>query len=94
MAIMEMDPEAPGFEKLRSNALLFSLVRSTEPFLDQYFALASGGRLEQLARSVGFSVVRREAATGRHFSMVAIKGGDADHRWLPDGQYGKPDTHM
>lgn len=94
MAIMEMDPEAPGFEKLRSNALLFSLIRSTEPFLDQYFALASEGRLEQLARSAGFSIVRREAATGRHFSMVAFKAGDADHRWLSDGQYGMPDTHM
>lgn len=94
LAIMEMDPEAPGFARLRANALLFSLVRSTEPFLDQYFELASGGRIELLARSVGFSVVRREAATGRHFSMVALKPGDADHRFLPDGLYGQPDTHM
>jgi len=42
----------------------------------------------------GFSVVRREAATGRHFSMVAIKGGAADHRWLAPSKYGQPDTHM
>ena len=38
MVIMEMDPEAPGFERLRSNAMLFSLIRSTEPFLDQVAA--------------------------------------------------------
>ena len=55
MAIMEMDPEAPGFEKLRSNAMLFSLIRSTEPFLDQYFELASKGQIEELALQAGFS---------------------------------------
>jgi len=26
--------------------------------------------------------------------MVAIKGGAADHRFLPSGEYGQPDTHM
>ena len=94
MSVMEMDPEAPGFERLRSNALLFSLIRSTEPFLDQYFELASDGRIEQLALDAGFALVRREAATGRHFTMMAMKGGVADHRWLSPGKYAQPDTHM
>eukprot|EP00290_Baffinella_frigidus_P029208 CAMPEP_0180226962 /NCGR_PEP_ID=MMETSP0987-20121128/23831_1 /TAXON_ID=697907 /ORGANISM="non described non described, Strain CCMP2293" /LENGTH=398 /DNA_ID=CAMNT_0022190767 /DNA_START=50 /DNA_END=1246 /DNA_ORIENTATION=+ len=94
MAVMEMDPEAPGFARLRSNPLLFNLIRSTEPHLGDYFQLASAGGVEALAREVGFSVVRREACTGRHFSMVCIKGGVADNRFLPGGSYGQPDTHM
>ena len=30
LLVMEMDPEAPGYVKLRSNAMLFSVLRSTE----------------------------------------------------------------
>ena len=40
LAVMEMDPVAPGYVKLRANAALFSILRSTEPYLDEYFELA------------------------------------------------------
>ena len=34
--ITEMDFSAPGYVQLRSNPLLFALIRSTEPYLDEY----------------------------------------------------------
>ena len=40
LALMEMDPDAPGYKKLRANPWLFSVLRSTEPYLDEYFNFA------------------------------------------------------
>ena len=71
LTIMEMDPESPGFAKLRSNPVLFSLVRSTEPYLDVYFDFAP--RLPRELQKVGFNLVRISAATGRHFVICATK---------------------
>eukprot|EP00611_Tribonema_gayanum_P000770 TRINITY_DN10569_c0_g1_i1.p1 TRINITY_DN10569_c0_g1~~TRINITY_DN10569_c0_g1_i1.p1 ORF type:complete len:397 (-),score=115.21 TRINITY_DN10569_c0_g1_i1:112-1260(-) len=78
LGIMEMDPDAPGQVKLRGNAVLFSIMKSTEPYLDQYFA--SAGKLAEELLEIGFPVVREAAATGRHKGMVAFKAGAVDLR--------------
>ncbi|CAM9487325.1 unnamed protein product [Scytosiphon promiscuus] len=78
LAIMDMDPDAPGYKKLRSNPFLFSIVRATEPYLDRWFRLAP--RIHNLLADTGFSVVRKAAVTGRHFLVVATKAGSLDFR--------------
>lgn len=78
LAIMDMDPDAPGYKKLRSNPFLYSIVRATEPYLDRWFKLAP--RIQHLLADTGFSVVRKAAVTGRHFLVVATKAGSLDLR--------------
>lgn len=78
LVITEMDPTAPGYVKLQATPWLFAILRSTEPFLDEYFALAP--RLPEVLLDIGFSVVRTGAATGRHLCIVATKGGSIDAR--------------
>jgi ubiquinone/menaquinone biosynthesis C-methylase UbiE len=78
LVIMEMDPEAPGYQKLRATPWLFSILRSTEPWLDEYFDLAP--KLPSLLATVGFPVVKISAATGRHFAIAAYKAGVIDLR--------------
>lgn len=78
LAIMDMDPDAPGYKKLRSNPFLFAIIRATEPYLDQWFGIAPC--IHQLLADVGFSVVRKSAVTGRHFLVVATKAGSLDLR--------------
>ena len=73
LLIMEMDPESPGYVKLRNNAALFSILRSTEPWLDDYFNLAP--QLPGVLLEMGFASVKVSAATGRHFCIAATKGG-------------------
>lgn len=44
LGIMEMDPSSPGYIKLMSNPFFFSILRSTEPYLGDYFGeVRSGG---------------------------------------------------
>mmetsp|Transcript_2172 Transcript_2172/g.2922 ORF Transcript_2172/g.2922 Transcript_2172/m.2922 type:complete len:380 (-) Transcript_2172:328-1467(-) len=78
VAIMEMDPEAPGYVKLRENPFLFSIIRSTEPYLDEWFKMAP--TVQNDAAEVGFAVIRKTGATGRHFALVATKAGYIDAR--------------
>ena len=66
-----------GYQKLRSTPWLFSILRSTEPFLDEYFGTVANN-LPWYLQGVGFGTVRVSAATGRHFAMVAIKSGVYD----------------
>ncbi len=77
LALMEMDPTAPGYRKLRANPWLFSVLRSTEPWLDEYFSIPS---LPALLQNIGFAVTRVSAATGRHLAIVGVKGGVVDTR--------------
>ena len=91
LAITEMDPSAPGYVKLRQTPWLFSILRSTEPYLDEYFELAS--ELPMLLQDAGFQTVRIGAATGRHFTTVALKGGVADMRPPADVRE-KSDQHL
>jgi ubiquinone/menaquinone biosynthesis C-methylase UbiE len=67
----EMDFQAPAYAAQRANALLFSLIRATEPYLDQYadhFDTHIKPTIERL-----FETVVWRAATGRHYAMVATK---------------------
>jgi ubiquinone/menaquinone biosynthesis C-methylase UbiE len=89
LAIMEMDPETPGYTKLRSNIWLYPILRSTEPYLDEYFRLAPN--ISNVINEIGFPIVRKSAPTGRHFAIVAFKGGVVDLR--PSNEEYK-DTHV
>ena len=103
--VTEMDFATSGFTKLRSNPLLFSLIRSTEPYLDvyaDYQSPASGesGPPSDL-REIGFSNIKLAAATGRHFAMVATRPLDEDvaaARAAPiddrRAETAKEDTHL
>ena len=89
--IAEMDFDTPGFKNLRSNPLLFSFIRSTEPMLDLYADYNAMGIAQDL-RDLGFDV-RLQAATGRHFALVATVGGQGtiDDRRT---ETALPDTHL
>jgi ubiquinone/menaquinone biosynthesis C-methylase UbiE len=101
--VCEMDFEAPAYAEQRANALLFSLIRSTEPYLDDYAdSIAS---LFQYVQSK-FHATVVVPATGRHYAMVANKGKTAessttsgggvlsDMRFNEDGTYRVEDTHL
>ncbi len=99
LLISEMDFDSPAYAEQRSNALLFSLLRSTEPYLDEY-ADGFPDILDFLLKS--FQNVKITAATGRHYALVATKGkievGEKgtleDKRFGPDGKYIVGDTHL
>jgi len=92
LIIIEMDPSAPGYVKLRKNPWLFSILRSTEPYLDEYFDSVAPSLLERL-RAKGFSLVQVRAATGRHLALAALKGGIIDSR-PSDSERLAADMHM
>lgn len=100
----EMDFQAPAYAAQRANALLFSLIRATEPYLDEYadgFVAAVKSTVEAFFEKVVWT-----AATGRHYAVVATKGKDdtssggennsvvEDYRFLPNGDYAIEDTHL
>ena len=96
--ISEMDFDSPAFQKQRSNPLLFSLIRSTEPYLDVY---ADGCYQIRNHVRTKFQKVTIAAATGRHYAMVAIKNTTneqscdyQDKRFRSDGTYAVSDTHL
>jgi ubiquinone/menaquinone biosynthesis C-methylase UbiE len=98
--ICEMDFEAPAYAAQRANALLFSLIRSTEPYLDDYAESISD--LFQYIESK-YSSTTVIPATGRHYALVATKGianvnGEKgimnDQRFNDDGTYKVEDTHL
>ncbi|CAM9798698.1 unnamed protein product [Scytosiphon promiscuus] len=91
LSIMEMDPSAPGYVKLRNNPMLFSILRSTEPYLDVYFSEA--GNIDTELQEAGFTTVRKSDVTGRHMAIVSVKGGTFDLRGN-DGQRLKDDEHL
>ena len=62
---------------LQANPLLFSLIRSTEPYLDEYADYQTSGGLPADLAACGFGTIRLTAATGRHFALVATKGPGA-----------------
>jgi len=101
--VTEMDFGTEGFRKLRSNPVLFSLIRSTEPYLDVYadYQTSEGAGPAEDLREIGFSNIRLAAATGRHFAMVATRpfAEDADDaRTAPiddrRAETAKADTHL
>ena len=112
MWISEMDFEAPAYKAQRENAMLFSLLRATEPYLDEYADGMPGLRnfivdtFSENAnnKSTDKGFVRITAATGRHYALLAQKGGNGeaskvepplnDTRFLEDGSYALQDTHL
>lgn len=92
LGIMEMDPSAPGYIKLRENTMLFSILRSTEPFLDVYFDQVAP-ELPSMLSSCGFTFSNCFAATGRHMVITAIKSGFRDLR-PSNEEREKADEHL
>ena len=91
LLIMEMDPQAPGYISLRKNAALFAILRSTEPFLDEYFDLAP--QIPDILMQSGFGHVQISAATGRHLVIAAKKVGAVDVR-PTSSERQKQDFHL
>jgi len=101
--ISEMDFESTAYKAQRENALLFSLLRATEPYLDDY---ADGCKELREFIVDTFDSTKITAATGRHYALVAEKGlennGDdvdrvkclEDYRFREDGSYAVEDTHL
>lgn len=93
----EMDFETPGYAAQRANPLLFSLIRSTEPYLDDYADHAKEVR-SCLRELFAHTVIT--PATGRHFAIVATKDSNKldhvleDNRFDQDGTYRVEDTHL
>jgi ubiquinone/menaquinone biosynthesis C-methylase UbiE len=94
----EMDFETPGYVEQRSNALLFSLIRSTEPYLDDYADHSQEVR-DCLEETFAKTVIT--PATGRHFAIVATKDSSSteahvleDNRFDENGEYRVEDTHL
>lgn len=93
----EMDFETPAYAAQRANPLLFSLIRATEPYLDDYADHAQ--QIRDLLRQL-FVTTRIGAATGRHFAIVATKGTSTEEHILQDlrfdenGIYVVEDTHL
>ncbi len=65
LAIMDMNPNSDVFVKMRPYVL--TLLKSTEPYLDQYFAL----ELEQAIYAAGFTKPTVVCNSPRHRTLVA-----------------------
>ncbi|KAG5180356.1 S-adenosyl-L-methionine-dependent methyltransferase [Tribonema minus] len=78
LCMLDMDPEGPDSRRVRSNVVAYSILKSTEPYLDQYFAAAPA--LRQELTECGFAVVREAAVSPRLKAVVAIKAGTTDLR--------------
>ena len=65
LAIMDMNPQATTFQKMPPYIL--TLLKSTEPYLDQYFALD----LNQTFTEAGFSQPTVTVNSPRHRTMIA-----------------------
>ena len=99
--ISEMDFESQAYKAQRENAALFSLLRATEPYLDEYADGMSELRSFILQH---FDVVKITAATGRHYALLAEKNDNKtisegektieDSRFNEDGSYAIEDTHL
>ena len=65
LTIMDMNPQSPVFKKMPSYVL--TLLKSTEPYLDQYFTLD----LDRVFTEAGFTIVDTVANSPRHRTIVA-----------------------
>lgn len=68
-AFMDMDPQAHAYATMP--AWLMTLLKSTEPYLDQYFALS----LEHELRDAGFDAVTITPCSPRHRAVLARVAG-------------------
>jgi SAM-dependent methyltransferase len=65
LAVMDMDPACRAYQTMP--AAIMTLLKSTEPFLDQYFGLD----LEQEMLNAGFDAVTSRPCSPRHRAVVA-----------------------
>ena len=104
MLLLYISRNSIAYKAQRENALLFSLLRATEPYLDEY-----ADAMPELRNFIAenFASVKITAATGRHYALVAEKGEDVaedggsmvvakieDTRFNEDGSYAIEDTHL
>ncbi|KAI8471970.1 MAG: S-adenosyl-L-methionine-dependent methyltransferase [Monoraphidium minutum] len=69
MAIMEMNPASPAFQRIFKNPFAFTAFKSTEPHLAEYITLD----LAQAYIDAGFEAPAQLENTPRHRSVVALK---------------------
>ncbi len=67
LAIMDMNPASKIYQEMPP--YVFTLLKSTEPYLDQYFALD----MDQAFQEAGFSAPRIVANTPRHRTIIGQK---------------------
>ena len=68
LAIMDMNPESEVLQRMP--AFVFTLLKSTEPYLDEYFALD----LPQEFRAAGFAPPTVDVNSPRHRTVIGRKG--------------------
>ena len=66
-AMMDMNPRSQIYKKMPR--YVFTLLKSTEPYLDQYFSLD----LESLLKEIGFDTVTVKTTSIRHRAIIAHK---------------------
>ena len=64
-ALMDMNPKSPDFQAMPP--YIFTLLKSTEPYLDQYFTLD----VENALIAAGFQSPTIEAVSPRHRAIIA-----------------------
>lgn len=64
----DMDPEAPAFQRIVNNPMLFALFKSTEPWLQDYVSL----ELTKELREAGFKDIEVRSNSPRHRTVVAV----------------------
>lgn len=69
MAIMEMNPASPAFQRVFSNAFAYTAFKSTEPWLMEYVTLDLAAALT----GAGFEAPLQAENSPRHRTVVALK---------------------
>lgn len=69
MAIMEMNPATPAFQRIFSNPFAYTAFKSTEPWLEEYVML----NLHAAMLGAGFESPLQADNTPRHMTVVARK---------------------
>jgi ubiquinone/menaquinone biosynthesis C-methylase UbiE len=74
LAIFEMDPSWEGNRKLRQMPIVFTLMRSTEPYLEEYFYRVAPC-VKELLEEAGFHFIHRQQGLSKrgHLALIAQK---------------------
>lgn len=67
LAIVDNNPQSPVIQNLPP--VLFTLMKSTEPWSDEYYTL----NVEALLRTIGFTNVETTASDPRHRTILSVK---------------------
>lgn len=69
LAVMEMNPDSPGFQRIFSNPFPYVAFKSTEPWLLEYISLDMPGAMT----AAGFLPPKQLNNSPRHKTVVAVK---------------------